>query len=65
MLQISQDAHKAHEEANEEDGGQDIAQSSKEVSNMFFPEPYREGSIDSTEQVHKTDAEDPIMVTLS
>lgn len=64
ISQISQDAHKTHEEVNEEDPGQDTAQnlSSEEVSNVFFPEPNWEGAIDSTEQVHKTGPEDQVMV---
>ncbi|XP_075896312.1 uncharacterized protein LOC142897694 isoform X2 [Nelusetta ayraudi] len=62
-LSQTKDAHKTHEEVNEEDHDQDTAQnlSSEEVSDMFFPEPNWEGAIDSTEQVHKTGPEDQVM----
>lgn len=67
MSQLSQDGNKTDEEVNEEERGQDTAQnlSSKEVSNVFFPEPNWQGAIDSTGQVHKTGPEDHVMVTLS
>lgn len=64
ISQISQDAHKTHEEVSEEDHGQDTAQnpSLEEVSDMFFAEPNWEGAIYNTEQFHRTGPEDQIMV---